>query len=133
MGCGIIEDRPNELIRWASLEGADVRHSGSVSFEPAPGNRGTIVKVQLAYKLAAGTVAAKAASVFREDPGELAIEALRCFKQMVEAGEVMVSDGTIWDNGFLTQRPARPLGNEQTQQQGIKSRAGLGKAATAHS
>jgi len=52
---------------------------------------------------------------------------------MVEAGEVMVSDGTIWDNGFLTQRPARPLGNEQTQQQGIKSRAHLGKAGTAHS
>ena len=129
----IIEDRPNELIRWASLEGADVRHSGSVRFEPAPGNRGTIVKVQLDYKLAAGTVGAKAASVFREDPGELAIEALRCFKQMVEAGEVMVSDGTIWDNGFLTQRPARPLGNEQTQQQGIKSRAHLGKAATAYS
>jgi hypothetical protein len=41
---------------------------------------------------------------------------LRCFKQIMEAGEVSVSDGTIWDNGFLTQRPAQPAESEELNQ-----------------
>ena len=53
------------------------------------------------------------AKAFREDPGVLALEALRCFKQIMEAGEVSVSDGTIWNNGLLTQRPAQPAEREE--------------------
>ena len=36
----IIEDRPNELIAWRSLEDAEVPNSGTVRFTPAPGGRG---------------------------------------------------------------------------------------------
>ena len=39
---------------------------------------------------------------------ELAEAPATPFKQIMEVGEVSVSDGTIWDNGFLTQRPAQP-------------------------
>jgi uncharacterized membrane protein len=37
----ITEDRPNELIAWRSLPGADVPNAGRVRFSPAPGDRGT--------------------------------------------------------------------------------------------
>jgi hypothetical protein len=40
-------------------------------------------------------------------------------KQVMETGEVILSDGTVWDNGLLTQRPARPVsGEELSQSQG---------------
>jgi uncharacterized membrane protein len=111
-----LKEGPNRYIVWQSLENADVENSGSVEFRPAPGDRGTIVTVELNYSLPGGVVGNTLAKVFREDPGVLALEALRCFKQIMEAGEVSVSDGTIWDNGFLTQRPAQPAESEELNQ-----------------
>jgi uncharacterized membrane protein len=108
-----LDDRLNEFIAWQSLENADVQNSGSVEFRSAPGNRGTIVTVELNYNLPGGVVGNKLAKLFHEDPGALALESLRCFKQIMEVGEVSVSDGTIWDNGFLTQRPAQPAKSEE--------------------
>jgi uncharacterized membrane protein len=104
----IIEDRPNELIAWRSLEGADVENSGSVQFEPAPGNRGTIVRVEINYNPPGGALGAIVAKLSGEEPGQQAQESLRCLKQVMETGEVILSEGTIWDNGLLTQRPAQP-------------------------
>jgi uncharacterized membrane protein len=105
----ITEDRPNELISWRSLEGADVDNSGTVHFVPAPGNRGTIVKVDINYNPPGGVIGAAVAKLFGEEPGAQALESLRCLKQLMEAGEVVISDGTVWDNGLLTQRPAQPV------------------------
>ena len=110
-----LEDRPNQYIAWQSLENSDVENSGSVEFRPAPGNRGTIVTVELNYNFPGGVVGNALAKILREDPGVLAMEALRCFKQILESGEVAVSDGTIWDNGFLTQRPAQPAEREEME------------------
>jgi len=107
----VTEDRPNELIAWRSLEGSEVENSGSVRFEPAPGNRGTIVKVEINYTPPGGALGKLVAKLFGEDPGQMAQESLRCFKQLMETGEVIISDGTFWDNGYLSQRPAQPVGN----------------------
>ncbi|HEV2705838.1 MAG TPA: SRPBCC family protein [Pyrinomonadaceae bacterium] len=104
----IVEDRPNELISWRSLEGADVDNSGSVRFETAPGGRGTIVRVEMQYNPPGGVIGAVVAKLFGEEPGQQAQESLRCFKQVMETGEVVLSEGTVWDNGYLTQRPAQP-------------------------
>ncbi len=107
------EDRPNELIAWRSLEGSEVETSGSVRFEPAPGNRGTIVRVEIEYTPPGGALGAAVAWLSGVDAGQQAQEALRCFKQLMETGEVVVSDGTVWDNGLLTQRPAQPVSREE--------------------
>ena len=104
----ITEDRPNELIAWRSLEGADVENAGSVRFEPAPGNRGTIVRVEIEYNPPGGALGAAVAWLFGEEPGQQAQDALRCFKQVMETGEVVLSEGTVYSNGLLTQRPAQP-------------------------
>jgi Predicted integral membrane protein len=109
----ITEDRPGELIAWRSVEGSDVENSGSVRFENAPGGRGTIVKVQMNYKAPGGLIGEWVAKLTGDDPEQQAQEALRCFKQLMEVGEVVVSDGTVWDNGLLTQRPAQPVSSEE--------------------
>jgi uncharacterized membrane protein len=104
----IVADTPGQLISWRSVEGSEINNSGSVNFRPAPGNRGTIVTVDLNYDLPGGGVTNTLAKVLREDPVALAQESLRLFKQVMEVGEVTLSDGALWDNGFLTQRPAQP-------------------------
>lgn len=109
----ITEDRPDELIAWRSLAGSDVENSGSVRFERAPGGRGTIVKVEIAYNPTGGVIGEWVAKLTGDDPEQQAQEALRCFKQLMETGEIVISDGTVWDNGLLTQRPAQPVPSEE--------------------
>jgi uncharacterized membrane protein len=114
----ITEEREGEFIAWRSLEGSQVENHGSVSFERATGGRGTIVSVELEYNPPGGILGATVAKLFGDDPGQQAQEALRCFKQVMELGEVVVSDGTIWDNGLLTQRPAQPASAGELGQAG---------------
>jgi hypothetical protein len=45
------------------------------------------------------------------------------FKQLMETGELTVSDGTYWDNGFLTQRPAQPVSREEQESSGRSASA----------
>jgi uncharacterized membrane protein len=89
----IIEDRPNEVISWRSLSGSDVDTAGSVHFTPAPGGRGTEVRVSLKYDPPAGKAGAMVARLFGEAP-EQQIEGDLCrFKQLMEAGEIPRTTG----------------------------------------
>jgi uncharacterized membrane protein len=106
----ITEDRPNQLIAWRSLEGSQVETSGAVRFEPATGGRGTVVHVELNYNPPGGALGALFAKLFGEDPGAEMQTDLRRFKQVIELGEVVVSDGTLLGEGYTEQRPAQPLG-----------------------
>ena len=89
-----LEDRPNEMISWRSVEGADIFNAGSVRFMPAPGNRGTEVRVDLAYDPPFGKLGSKVAMLFREEPGQQVMDDLRHFKQVMETGEIVLSDAT---------------------------------------
>ena len=104
----IIADVPNEVITWRSLENSDVDNAGAVRFERAAGNRGTIVKVNLEYNPIAGPLGAAVAKLFGEEPEQQLDDDLRRFKQMMEVGEVVVSDATLLGTGYMEQRPARP-------------------------
>jgi uncharacterized membrane protein len=89
----IVDDRPGERISWRSLPGSDVQHSGTVRFIPAPGNRGTIVRVQMRYAPPGGMVAALAAKLFGEEPRQQIPQELRRFKAILETGEVPTTEG----------------------------------------
>ncbi len=104
----IIADVPGEVITWRSLENSDVDHAGAVRFEQAPGGRGTIVKVNIEYNPPAGVVGATVAKLFGEEPEQQLDDDLRRFKQVLEVGEVVVSDATLLGTGYFAQRPARP-------------------------
>ncbi|TDC81053.1 SRPBCC family protein [Micromonospora sp. KC606] len=108
----IVEDRPNELIAWRSLPGAPVPNAGRVRFVPAPGDRGTEVRVELGYAPPAGRLGRAVAKLFGEEPEQQVRDDLRRFKQVLETGEVVRSDaspeGITLRQQFL-QRPAQPL------------------------
>jgi uncharacterized membrane protein len=104
----ITDDRPNELIAWRSLEGADVYNAGSVRFEQTRGVRGTIVRVEIDYAPPGGVIGAAVAKLFGEEPGQQVGADLRRFKQLIETGEVVVSDATLAGTGLTEQRPAQP-------------------------
>ena len=89
----IINDEPNALIAWRSLEGADVDNAGSVRFVPAPADRGTEVKVVLDYIPPAGQLGRWLAKLFGEDPQHEVREDLRAFKQIMETGETPTTQG----------------------------------------
>ena len=89
----IIEDRENEFISWASVEGADVDNSGSVRFKPAPGDRGTEVKVVIEYAPPGGALTAAVAKLFGEEPEQQIGDELRRFKMLMEAGEIATTEG----------------------------------------
>jgi uncharacterized membrane protein len=89
----ITEDLPNERIAWRSVEGSDVDHAGAVRFEPAAGGRGTIVTVDMHYRPPLGTVGAAVAAWFGEDPNQTVKMDLRRFKQVMEAGEAITTEG----------------------------------------
>jgi uncharacterized membrane protein len=108
----ITEDRPGELIAWRSLPGAGVPNSGTVTFATAPGNRGTEVRVELRYDPPGGVVGATVAKLMGEEPHIQAKDDLRRFKQMVETGIVVRSEGSPEGplaRRMLRQRPAQPL------------------------
>jgi uncharacterized membrane protein len=89
----IIVDRPNEVISWKSLDGSDVDTAGSVHFRPAPGNRGTEVRVSLKYDPPAGKVGAFIAKLFGTDPKREIEDDLARFKSLLEAGEAATTAG----------------------------------------
>lgn len=112
----IIADVPGEVITWRSLENSDVDNAGAVRFEEAPGKRGTIVKVNMQYNPPAGVVGATVAKLFGEEPEQQLDDDLRRFKQVLEVGEVVVSDATLMGTGYFAQRPARPADIEELEE-----------------
>jgi uncharacterized membrane protein len=89
----IVDDVENELIAWRSVEGSTVENRGTVHFRRAPGARGTEVRVRLEYMLPAGALGRSVAWLFGKDPDQQVHEDLRRFKQILETGEVPLSDG----------------------------------------
>ena len=104
----IIADIPGEVITWRSLEGSDVDNAGAVRFERATGGRGTIVKVNIEYNPIGGVIGATVAKLFGEEPEQQLDDDLRRFKQVLEVGEVVVSDATLLGTGYMQQRPGQP-------------------------
>lgn len=90
----ITEDRPGELIGWASEEGADVPNSGRVEFRDAPGGRGTWVTATILYDPPAGIIGRVIAKMFQREPAIQARRDLRRFKQLMETGEIATSART---------------------------------------
>lgn len=90
----IVEDVADELIAWRSIEDAAVSNSGCVRFRRAPGDRGTEVAIELEYQPPASAIGAAVTRLFGEEPLQQIKDDLRRFKQAIETGEVVRSDGT---------------------------------------
>jgi uncharacterized membrane protein len=80
----IINEVPNKVIGWQSLEGSDVVSAGSVNFDNLGQDRGTRVRVRLQYNPPGGKVGAAIVRLLGRDPATEIREDLLQFKQMVE-------------------------------------------------
>jgi uncharacterized membrane protein len=108
----IVEDTPNQAIAWRSLSGAKVPNRGRVSFVPAAGGRGTEVRVEMEYLAPGGAAGRVLAKLLGEEPEQQVKDDLRRFKQVIETGEVVRSEGSpdsLSVRQQVMQRPARPM------------------------
>jgi uncharacterized membrane protein len=103
----ITEERPNERLAWRSVEGSQIHNAGVVTFAAATGGRGTVVTAEMEYEPPAGALGARIARLFGEEPTQQVPEDLRRFKQVIETGQVVLSEATRASNG-LKQRAAQP-------------------------
>ena len=76
-----------------AAEAQSIPRIGSLELAPAPGGRGTVVKVVLSYDPPAGRVGSLIAKLFGEEPDQQVREDLRHFKEIMEAGEIPTTEG----------------------------------------
>jgi uncharacterized protein YndB with AHSA1/START domain len=86
----LVEDKPNELISWRSLEGSDVRNSGAVRFFDA-GSSATEVAVDISYDPPMGRLGNLVASILGESPEQEIGSDLKRFKEIMESGQADIS------------------------------------------
>ncbi|GLY85550.1 SRPBCC family protein [Actinoallomurus iriomotensis] len=105
----IVEDRPGAVVAWHASRGAAAAGGGEVRFADAPGRQGTEVRVALRYTL---PYRAAVARLLGEHPEQRVRDDLRRFKQVMETGEVVRSEGApegAHAMRLLRRRPARPV------------------------
>jgi uncharacterized membrane protein len=85
----IINEVPNQVIGWRSIEHSDVVSAGSVHFDET--SRGTRVRIRLQNSPPGGKVAAANARLIGRDAATHIRQDLRRFKQLVESGEITTS------------------------------------------
>jgi hypothetical protein len=90
----VVEDKPNEMISWRSLEDSGVRNSGAVRFFPA-GNGATEVAVDISYDPPMGRLGEIVASLLGESPHQEISSDLKRFKKIMESGQADVSGSPV--------------------------------------
>jgi uncharacterized membrane protein len=108
------DDRPRR-ISWRSLPHADIDNSGTVHFETTPDGTGTEVRVSLHHDVPGGAVGRAVARMLGEEPEQQVRDDLRRFKQVLETGDIVRSDGLPEGTDArhkAVQRPAQPVAHE---------------------
>jgi uncharacterized membrane protein len=127
----IVDEETGRLISWRSLARAGVHNSGKVTFQPAPGERGTEVRLELRYDMPGGALGDIVAKLFGEEPEQQVRDDLRRFKHVVETGEVVRSDGTPKGTAtrrLFKQREAQPISGSRADPTPDQSPSGTNSA-----
>jgi uncharacterized membrane protein len=119
----IIEDIPGELIAWRTVPGSKLKLSGRVTFTRTPGRNMTEVRCEMKLGFTGAKPSTLLAKVFAKPQikGDL-----RRLKQVLETGEVLLSDASA----HLAPHPAQPddrvekkpmifVPNEPTAEKGV--------------
>jgi uncharacterized membrane protein len=96
------------IARLAEAEPPLSDEAAQISYAAAPGNRGTEVRVVLDKSTPGGGLGEKVAAAFGTDPQRQLDDALRRFKQVLETGEVIRSEGSPGGTDAKQQRRQRP-------------------------
>lgn len=84
----IVENRPGELLRWKSVEGAPLPNEMAVRFHPAPRDWGTVVTLHVRFTPPGGALGSGLLRRLRIGPSLAAEKILRRFKSLAETGEI---------------------------------------------
>ena len=103
-------NRPENEIdsRLPEAESPLADDSAHVSYAAAPGDRGTEMRVVLDESASGGGLGNKVAAVLGKDPQRQLDDAVRRFKQLLETGEAIRSDGSPEGTDATRQRRRRP-------------------------
>jgi len=82
----IINDVPNEVIAWRTVDGAVVDHAGSVRFRPTPDGNATTVQVTFEYAPTGGPLGVAVARLFGRAPEQQVPDALQRLKEIMDSG-----------------------------------------------
>ena len=93
----IVNDIPNELIAWRTVENSDVDHAGSVRFEGT--GIATRVKVTMEYRPPAGKLGVGLAKIFGQEPRQMIEGDLQRFKQLMESIQIASVGGQAQSGG----------------------------------
>lgn len=88
----ITEDVPGQLIAWRSLAGSALQHDGHVRFASVPNGDGTLVRAAMRYR-APRALGAVLGRLLGLAPDHQLHADLRRFKQVMEAGEIITTEG----------------------------------------
>lgn len=88
-----VNEVPNEVIAWRSIEGSPLQTAGSVRFKQAPIDRGVEVHLTVEFVPPGGPIGQAVMKLFGEAPQQVVGQMLREFKQVMETGETPTNDG----------------------------------------
>jgi len=122
----IVDERENEFLSWRTLPGSELTAAGSVRFEKAPSNRGTVLTAIIHFDHPAGKLGYAVGKLFGKEPNFLMQQDLRRFKALIEAGEIPTTDGQTHGPRSLKAiaakivNPDRPLGRNPQMSEILK-------------
>ena len=87
-----VADSGSDEIRWSSLDGADVPNTGRLVFQPAPGDRGTELHLDVRFDPPGGVVGEAVSKLFHIAPTEIVRKALYKFRALALTGEIPTTD-----------------------------------------
>ncbi|HMM27973.1 MAG TPA: SRPBCC family protein [Aggregatilineaceae bacterium] len=89
----IVNDVPNDVIAWRTVDGSVVDHAGSVRFRPTPDGSATMVQVVFEYAPTGGPIGAAVARLFGHAPEQQVPDALQRLKEIMDGnGRVPCND-----------------------------------------
>ncbi|GAA2596154.1 hypothetical protein GCM10010399_28420 [Dactylosporangium fulvum] len=103
---------PDRQLGWRSVGEAELPNCGRVRFDPAPDGVSTEVRALMVFVIPGTELGGMISRYFGDTPNELLDDDLHRLKQILETGEVVLSDGAPWGKRSrkeFPQRPAQPL------------------------
>lgn len=89
----ITEEKYGEMIAWKTIGKTEIEQAGVIWFSKAPVDRGTIVRMHMAYTIPAGKLGKLATKLIGEDPQSIILINLRRLKAYLETGEIPTVQG----------------------------------------
>ncbi len=84
----VIADEPAKRLEWRNRRRRPYPGGGSLTFASAPAGRGTELRLSVHFEGPGARAAAAFQRLYGGSPAQVAMESLRAFKALAEAGEV---------------------------------------------